>query len=76
MLGHRIHDPLGLEGEPGSADGLGFLDLETTLEPEKTLRNVAGRLTLDDAPVSGYEINEAGMLVAAVVVATLMMPNS
>jgi adenosylcobyric acid synthase len=57
MLGRHIHDPLGLEGEPGSAEGLGLLDMETTLEPEKVLRNVRGTLTLDDAPVSGYEIH-------------------
>jgi len=27
----------------------------TTLAPEKTLRNVSGHLTLDNAVVSGYE---------------------
>ncbi len=53
MLGHRIDDPLGLEGE-GIA-GLGLLDIETTLAPEKTLRNVYGHL--DNAVVSGYEIH-------------------
>lgn len=57
MLGRHIHDPLGLEGEPGSAKGLGLLDMETTLEPEKVLRNVRGTLVLDDAPASGYEIH-------------------
>jgi len=57
MLGRRIHDPLGLEGDPGTTPGLGFLDLETVLEPEKQLRNVRGRLVLGDAPVSGYEIH-------------------
>lgn len=53
MLGQRIDDPLGLEGE-GIA-GLGLLDIETTLEPEKTLRNVSGYL--DNTIVSGYEIH-------------------
>jgi len=57
MLGHRVHDPLGLEGEAGSSDGLGLLELETTLEPEKQLRNVEGGLAIADAPVSGYEIH-------------------
>ncbi len=57
MLGRQIHDPLGLEGIPGSSTGLGLLDLETTLEQEKQLRNVQGWLTLADAPVSGYEIH-------------------
>lgn len=57
MLGRRVHDPAGLEGEPGSSPGLGFLDFETTLEPEKQLRRVEGRLTLADAFVTGYEIH-------------------
>ncbi len=49
MLGRAIHDPAGLEGDPGSSDGLGLLNLETTLEPEKQLRNVRGRLAINDA---------------------------
>jgi len=53
MLGHSIDDPLGLEGQ-GIA-GLGLLDIETTLYPEKTLRNVSGYL--DNTVVSGYEIH-------------------
>jgi adenosylcobyric acid synthase len=57
MLGRRIDDPLGLEGDAGSSDGLGLLDLCTRLEAEKQLRLVSGRLSLEDAPVSGYEIH-------------------
>lgn len=57
MLGTRIADPLGLEGAPGDCAGLGLLDFATALAPEKTLRNVAGRLTLEEAPVAGYEIH-------------------
>jgi len=57
MLGAQVHDPLGLEGNPGSTPGLGFLDMETNLEPEKQLRNVRGRLTIGDAEVGGYEIH-------------------
>ncbi len=57
MLGRRVHDPNGLEGEPGSSPGLGFLDFETTLEPEKQLHRVEGRLSFDDAFVTGYEIH-------------------
>ncbi len=64
MLGTRIADPLGLEGPPGESGGLGLLDFETELAPEKTLRNVAGRLTLEDSPVSGYEIH-AGVTTGA-----------
>ncbi|OHC61336.1 MAG: cobyric acid synthase CobQ [Rhodocyclales bacterium GWA2_65_19] len=58
MLGRQLHDPLGLEGAPGSQAGLGLLDCETTLEPEKQLRNVRGQLALPGAPdFSGYEIH-------------------
>jgi adenosylcobyric acid synthase len=57
MLGRWVHDPAGLEGEPGSSPGLGFLDFETTLEPEKQLHRVEGRLGLEDALVTGYEIH-------------------
>ncbi|WKN20362.1 cobyric acid synthase [Azotobacter vinelandii] len=57
MLGRRIADPLGLEGAPGDSRGLGLLDIDTVLEAEKQLRNVRGRLALEGAPVSGYEIH-------------------
>lgn len=57
MLGEQVHDPLGLEGVAGSSAGLGLLAFTTTLEVEKQLRNVRGRLVLEDAEVSGYEIH-------------------
>ncbi len=58
MLGRMIHDPLSQEGELGSQPGLGLLDLETTLEAEKQLRNVTGHLALPGAPrFTGYEIH-------------------
>jgi adenosylcobyric acid synthase len=71
MLGEQVHDPLGLEGPCGSSLGLGLLAFSTTLEEEKQLRNVRGRLLLEDAEVSGYEIHAgvtsgAGLLRAAV----------
>ena len=57
MLGQTIHDPLGIEGEPGSSAGLGWLEMNTTLDIEKQLRNVGGRLNLEAASVTGYEIH-------------------
>ncbi|MCY1173511.1 Cobyric acid synthase [compost metagenome] len=57
MLGQVIDDPLGLEGAAGASPGLGLLELRTTLEAEKQLRNVRGRLLLQGASVSGYEIH-------------------
>ena len=64
MLGQQLHDPLGLEGTPGSSAGLGLLDMSTVLEEEKQLRNVKGRLLLEGVDVSGYEIH-AGVTTGA-----------
>lgn len=36
MLGTRVHDPDGIEGPPGSTDGLDFLPVETILKAPKT----------------------------------------
>jgi adenosylcobyric acid synthase len=57
MLGKAIADPEGLEGPPGESEGLGWFELHTVLHPEKQLRNVIGRLVVDDARVRGYEIH-------------------
>ncbi len=58
MLGRALHDPLGLEGASGSGSGLDLLDFETTLGPEKRLKNVAGTLALEGgAELRGYEIH-------------------
>ncbi|RIX48572.1 MAG: cobyric acid synthase [Rhodocyclales bacterium GT-UBC] len=58
MLGDWLHDPQGLEGQPGSSPGLGVLAVETTLEAEKQLRNVSGHLALPGSPaMTGYEIH-------------------
>jgi len=64
MLGEQLHDPLGLEGAPGSSAGLGLLEMSTILEEEKQLRNVKGRLLLEGVQVSGYEIH-AGVTTGA-----------
>ncbi|HEY0906287.1 MAG TPA: cobyric acid synthase, partial [Methylophilus sp.] len=37
MLGQQLHDPLAIEGEAGSSAGLGWLEIETTLETHKQL---------------------------------------
>ena len=57
MLGLRVHDPLGLEGPAGDSEGLGFLDVSTTLAHDKKLQRVRGTLLLDNTPVTGYEIH-------------------
>ncbi|QDU65156.1 cobyric acid synthase [Engelhardtia mirabilis] len=59
ILGRRIHDPEGLES--GDCDGLGLLDLETTLVPAKRTEQVVARLVgegpLAGTTVAGYEIH-------------------
>ncbi len=60
MLGQRIADPHGVEGQRGESRGLGFLPFETVLEPGKQLHNVSGRLAFPggaDAEFAGYEIH-------------------
>lgn len=57
MLGTVIHDPDGLEGTPGTTPGLEFLDMETTLTPEKMLTRVSGTWVKNGEPVTGYEIH-------------------
>jgi adenosylcobyric acid synthase len=57
MLGHTLHDPHGLESEPGSSPGLGLLDMATTLHPQKQLHRISGTLAFADACIEGYEIH-------------------
>lgn len=63
MLGQKISDPFGIEGEIREIDGLGFLDVSTELAQEKELAQIEG-FTLPDlpfakenTPVKGYEIH-------------------
>ncbi|MEO0938622.1 MAG: cobyric acid synthase [Pseudomonadota bacterium] len=57
MLGRSIADPDGIEGRAGTAEGLGLLDVETVLEPVKTLELSHGRDAHSGAPLQGYEIH-------------------
>jgi len=57
MLGSQIHDPLAIEGAAGSSSALGLLKFETTLQSQKALRQVQGRMTLENAEIKGYEIH-------------------
>ncbi|WP_334061360.1 cobyric acid synthase [Limimaricola cinnabarinus] len=56
MLGRSIADPEGIEGAPGTVEGLGLLDVHTVMHPEKRLGLVEGRLRSGGA-ISGYEIH-------------------
>jgi len=44
MLGKSVADPEGIEGQPGSSSGLGWLDIDTRLAPHKHLKEVSGVL--------------------------------
>ncbi|MBB3452840.1 adenosylcobyric acid synthase [Rhizobium sp. BK313] len=57
MLGRMVHDPHGIEGSVTETPGLGLLDVETEMAPEKTLRNSVAFSREYDAPLSGYEIH-------------------
>jgi len=57
MLGARVADPLGIEGRARTVEGLGLLDVETEMAPEKTVRSSAARSLQYDVPLEGYEIH-------------------
>jgi adenosylcobyric acid synthase len=57
MLGQSVRDPQGLEGGETLAEGLGLLDIETEMAPEKTVRNTDARSAVYDVALSGYEIH-------------------
>ena len=56
MLGRTLADPSGIEGSPATVDGLGLIDVTTTLTHEKRLEPVSGE-TSNGAPFSGYEMH-------------------
>ncbi len=57
MLGRIVDDTEGIEGQPGTTEGIGFLDVETVMCPDKVLCRTQGRWAGDDTPVEGYEIH-------------------
>lgn len=57
MLGRRISDPEGIEGQPDDAEGLGWLEIETVLTGEKTLMETEGIACESGLSVNGYEMH-------------------
>ncbi len=57
MLGRKVRDPLGIEGKAGEIEGLGYLEVETILSPQKTVKNSKGKFIASGAGVAGYEIH-------------------
>ncbi|MEW6763620.1 MAG: cobyric acid synthase [Pseudomonadota bacterium] len=60
MLGRTVDDPHGVEGAPGSSDGLGLLDVDTILARDKRLALMKGRALFnenEEIELRGYEIH-------------------
>ena len=57
MLGQRIRDPEGIEGDQRAREGLGLLEVSTVMAPAKTLAQVSGRCLIEGAPFTGYEMH-------------------
>ena len=55
MLGQSVADPHGVEGKPGQTNGLGHLDVETTLAGQKQLR--VETANYGGLPLSGYHMH-------------------
>ncbi len=55
FLGNSVHDPHGLEGNPGSTEGLKFLPVETILKSPKT--TTLTRFVWDGISGTAYEIH-------------------
>jgi adenosylcobyric acid synthase len=57
MLGRSIADPNGIEGAPGTVEGLGLLNVHTVMQPQKRLALRNAQDIASGAPLSGYEIH-------------------
>jgi adenosylcobyric acid synthase len=57
MLGKTIADPDGIEGPPGTSEGLGLLDVDTVLGREKQLRIEHAVHVATGTDVSGYHMH-------------------
>ena len=57
MLGKRISDPKGVEGNANEVEGLDLLDVATMLDEEKTLARVRAHSLVFKENLNGYEIH-------------------
>jgi adenosylcobyric acid synthase len=57
MMGRMIADPDGVEGPAAEIEGLGLLDVVTTLGAIKTLRDTRGESVADGVSFYGYEMH-------------------
>lgn len=65
MLGASIADPHGLESDRKTVPGLGLLEIETVLAPEKTLTRVTATHLESGESIAGYEIHHGQTETAA-----------
>jgi len=57
MLGRRVQDPSGIEGAAGEDPGLGLLDVDTIMTPDKRLTETRAVHAASGAEFTGYEIH-------------------
>ena len=57
MLGTSVRDPDGIEGPAGTSPGLGLLNVETLMTPDKHLTRVTATHATSNLPIDGYEIH-------------------
>ncbi len=57
MLGRTVRDPHGIEGPAGESQGLGLLEVDTTLGAGKRLEAVEGRDLASGEAVAGYRMH-------------------
>ena len=57
MLGTKITDLDGVDGAPGEAIGLGLLNIETQMSPNKKVCPTTGHSITSGTPIEGYEIH-------------------
>lgn len=57
MLGSKICDPDGIEGPAGTTEGLGLLNVETRMTPDKRLTETTAVHTVSATRFHGYEIH-------------------
>lgn len=57
MLGTMINDPDGIEGRPGTHEGLGLLDVVTTMTPNKRVTETTATHVASGEEAQGYEIH-------------------
>lgn len=57
ILGTTVKDPDGIEGPQGESRGLGLLNVETLMTPDKHLTRVVATHAATGLPIEGYEIH-------------------